>query len=108
MDSTLDDRLRALSHGHRRRTLLALLDGDSNGAGFDASGRIEPADGDRDAACELRHVHLPMLADMKFIDWSRTDGDVTRGPRFDEIEPLLAVLSENRERLSVDGALEFE
>ena len=37
----------------------------------------------------MHHVHLPMLADYGFIEWTPGDEKVTRGPEFDRIEEVL-------------------
>nr|WP_233510394.1 MULTISPECIES: hypothetical protein [unclassified Haloferax] len=52
---------------------------------------------------ELFHIHLPKLADAGFVEWNRHRGSVARGPRFDEIEPLLRFLDENAGELSAGG-----
>jgi len=31
-----------------------------------------------------------MLADAGYVEWDRESGQVRRGPRFDEVEPLVA------------------
>jgi len=51
----------------------------------------------------MQHVHLPKLADHGFIDWDQDAQRVTKGPQFDEIEPLLTVLSENQDVLPDRG-----
>jgi hypothetical protein len=51
----------------------------------------------------MQHVHLPKLADHGFIDWDQDTQRVTKGPQFDEIEPLLTVLSENQDVLPDRG-----
>jgi len=51
----------------------------------------------------MQHVHLPKLADHGFIDWDQDTQRVTKGPQFDEIEPLLTVLRENHDVLSDRG-----
>lgn len=48
---------------------------------------------------ELYHAHLPKLASEDFIDWDRKTGTITRGPKFEEICPLLTLLEEHEEKL---------
>lgn len=43
---------------------------------------------------ELRHVHLPKLADEGYIEWEMDTGDISKGSRFTEIEPFLQLLVE--------------
>ncbi|WP_415379913.1 hypothetical protein [Halosimplex sp. TS25] len=47
----------------------------------------------------LHHVHLPKLAEADVVEWHRDRDVVTRGARFDDVEPTLAVLAENASRL---------
>jgi len=51
---------------------------------------------------QLHHVHLPKLADQELIEWDRDSQTVTRGSRFDEIEPVLRLLADNPERFPDD------
>lgn len=45
----------------------------------------------------LHHTHLPKLEAANIIEID--DGVIRRGPNWDEIEPLLTIIDENRERL---------
>lgn len=45
----------------------------------------------------LHHVHLPKLADYGFIRWNRDAHVITKGPRFDEIRPVLELLIDQQE-----------
>ncbi|WP_306054439.1 hypothetical protein [Natronococcus wangiae] len=47
---------------------------------------------------ERQHVHLPKLADCGFIERSPNGDAVERGARFEEIRPLLELLTDYRER----------
>ena len=49
----------------------------------------------------LYYVHLPKLADYGFIEWDRDAHVVTKGPRFDEMKPLLELLIDQQEEGSV-------
>lgn len=48
---------------------------------------------------ELRHVHLPKLADMGFIEWNRQSGTVSKGPNWEEIASLLQLIYEHPDEL---------
>ncbi|WP_225316363.1 MULTISPECIES: hypothetical protein [Haloferax] len=48
---------------------------------------------------ELFHLHLPKLDGSGFIMWDRESGSIARGPRFDEIEPMLHLLNQNSSKL---------
>ena len=45
---------------------------------------------------EFHHVHLPELAAAGLVRFDRRRDELTRGPRFDEIRPLLARADERR------------
>lgn len=95
-ETSSDGCLGAIGHVERRRLLLALLDGTSDGDRTVAFDQL-----DSDAATEslkpsMHHVHLPKLEVSGFIDTDRQQRSVTRGPRFDEIRPLLELLDDNR------------
>lgn len=48
---------------------------------------------------ELHHVHLPKLADAGYIEHDRETGEVRRGPKFDEIAPLLQLMANHPDEL---------
>lgn len=93
---TTDETFAQLTDVHRRRLLVALL----------SAPRVDPAevvaDADGDAATRLAHVHLPKLDDAGFVDWDPDDDEVSRGPRFGAIRPLLELLAENPSALPPD------
>ena len=82
-----DDLFDALADSQRRRILAELLDHNPRDASVVSEGNTEEKR-ERELI-RNHHVHLPKLDDYGFIDWDRSDGVVTRGPRFDEIEVAL-------------------
>lgn len=90
---TVDEQLHALSRVERRRCLLALFETPADDGGL----RVDTAWGERargtDTELVLSAVHLPVLSDAGLIEWDQTAGVVRRGPRFERVEPLLAVLA---------------
>lgn len=97
----LDDMLLALADRHRRRILLALLDGDPQSIDDIAVPRGERADDAelKHRQVHLLHNHLPHLAEAGLVRWKRGTGTVEKGPRFDEIRPLLELLEDHRETI---------
>ncbi len=85
-----------LSHVERRRCLLTLLDADTP---VEMATAVEGKSPLTDRRAALRDVHLPRLAAAGLVDWDPGTRLVGRGPAFDEIEPLLRYLDDNRERL---------
>lgn len=53
----------------------------------------EIADVDEDLL-RLYNVHLPKLAEYRFVEWNRDDCTVAPGPRFDELVPVLELLDD--------------
>ena len=100
---TLDEQLSVLSNRHRRRLLMALAQRTPQPDRLAPSRALAADGGGEDQTIAVQHVHLPKLADHGFIDWDQDAHRVTKGPRFDEIEPLLTVLSENQEVLPDGG-----
>ena len=96
-----------LSDDVRRRLLLLLRDEEplelpdavlSRGGGVSANlGGSGIDEGRRRQVIETRlhHVHLPKLVSTGVVTWNRQAGTAARGPRYDEIEPLLGVLASN-------------
>lgn len=85
-----DERFASLAHPLRQRILLALLDHEPAlnvpedlGDGRDDLGALQDV---------LYHVHLPILAATGYVEWDRRGGVITRGSRFDEVEPLLCFI----------------
>ena len=48
----------------------------------------------------LLHTHLPKLDECGYIEWDRDAGELSEGPRFDEVAPLFELFEEHSERLS--------
>lgn len=93
----------ALAERDRRELLVELLDTESHDVST-VSGvpwEIEESDEEMIRKC---HVHLPKLADYGFIEWNREEDVVTRGPRFDELQPLLEHVIDQRDELLVESS----
>lgn len=88
----------ALASPRRRRIMFALLD-----CGPDETISIEPeadlfdCSDPRTLRVELRHVHLPHLAQHDFVDWRRDSEEIAPGPAFGPIREPLAVLRQYAE-----------
>ncbi|MFO7925841.1 MAG: DUF7344 domain-containing protein [Halobacteriota archaeon] len=96
-----DDRLyRALAATERRRLLYLLLDGGERRieelatvlTGWDATetGTMGTGDDRERTLVELRHVHLPLLADFGLVEYDRQRGTVD----VESVDPLLEELLE--------------
>lgn len=51
---------------------------------------------------QLTHTHLPKLDDMGYIVWDRDHGTIVKGPNWEEIEPVVRLLSDNRDQIPTD------
>jgi hypothetical protein len=96
-----------LSHEYRRRILIAVAqdnprDEDDITSETIADEHEEDGDGLELLKQQFYHTHLPKLADAGFIDWDRDSGIITRGPRFEEIEPLLRLMHDHQDELPDD------
>lgn len=86
----------ALTDGHRRRLLVALVD--HNPQTTTEPARV-PQESPAEVQVRMHHVHLPKLADYGFVEWDRDERVVIKGPRFDEIEPVLELMVDHRDEL---------
>ncbi|WP_255193411.1 ArsR family transcriptional regulator [Natronobeatus ordinarius] len=95
-----DRHLWAIGHVQRRRLLLTLL--------REPQIQLDDLNMSEEQKemllVEVKHAHLPKLADGGFIDWVPGNGCVERGPEFEAVEPLLRLLHDHRADLP-DGWL---
>lgn len=86
----------AMANEHRRRLLLTLAeDNPEDGAVVRVPDDVAASEEDlQTLETKLHHVHLPMLADGEFIEWNRETCAVRKGPRFEDIYPMVELLSE--------------
>lgn len=95
----IDVALETLAHIHRRRILVSLLsDSRDSDTQLDVD-EVELDTEDPDRTVELVHVHLPKLEQHGYIEWDRDANEVSPGPQFTEIESMLELLHDNRDRL---------
>lgn len=94
MIQNLNDAFKTLANPERRQFLLALA---ADTPRQDPSAdRMEAG---REYRVRMSHVHLPMLEAAEIIERCEDDREITRGPEFDEIRPLLQVVDENTNRV---------
>jgi len=100
-----DQVLSVLAHPYRRELLIALIG--HNPQADDDLDPLELLGGNEDpdvTEVELRHVHLPKLEDEGYIQWNTDTGEISKGPNWDEIAPLLELMYTHRDELP-DGWL---
>jgi hypothetical protein len=84
----------ALSAEPRRQLIVSLLDAPPNQSVSlpeSATNPNIPADPEQ-LRLELSHRHLPMLADLGFLEWERDPLIASRGPKFDEVAVVFNAL----------------
>lgn len=96
----LDTQLAVVASAERRQILTALRE--KNPRQISEFAHVESSQLTDDTRLRLHHVHLPKLEAHGFITWDPDSQTLTRGPQFDEIEPLLQVLHRNRDDLPVE------
>ena len=96
--SIRDRQFDALADVRRRRLLFALEERNPRSDGPPLDRGLSPDALERERLL-LRHVHLPKLDAYGYVSWDREAHQVTKGPRFDELRPLLAFLREHADDL---------
>lgn len=97
----------ALAHPYRRRLLVAMLRADRHGVAYPNPLEFAPVvrrDPGKSRRIAMTHNHLPKLDDMGIVEWDRETEKLSKGPAWDEIEPLLRWMEHNRDELP-DGWL---
>lgn len=103
--SRVDDLFEALSNPYRRQLLVALVDHNPQ-----HDGDPDPLDLVSDDVehgvleIHLFHSHLPKLEEMGFITWDRRTREISKGPNWADIEPLITLIHDHQEELP-DGWL---
>jgi hypothetical protein len=59
--------------------------------------RVEQGADRQAVALRFHHVHLPKLTELGYVAWDQSTGTVRPGPAFDELEPLLAVVTDDEQ-----------
>jgi hypothetical protein len=99
----MDEVFKALANVYRRRLLVALIEHNPQ-----RDSVVVPEDIDEgEQALEtlqtkFYHHHLPLLEDAGFIRWKQDTHEVIKGPRFDEIRPLLELMRDHADELPDD------
>ena len=95
----VDRILESMSHRHRRLILL-LLKEETIETTDDVMARGNS--GLETSEIQLTHNHLPKLEDAGYLEWDWDTGEISKGPRFDEIEPLLELIENHADELPSD------
>ncbi|WP_255169216.1 DUF7344 domain-containing protein [Natrononativus amylolyticus] len=88
-----------LANKHRRRLLTELLHSRGDGSICVPEEVVDEEQTLENADVALRHQHLPLLEEAQFVRWNTDTQTVERGAKFDEICPLLTLLTANSQTL---------
>ncbi|WP_367175236.1 DUF7344 domain-containing protein [Haloarcula rubripromontorii] len=94
--------MNTLANVQRRKILVRLLDHNPQD---DTPVVVDDSEQDQDAIerlISMQHVHLPKLEEYGFIEWDRDSHEVRKGPKFNEIQPLLELLVSHSDELPDD------
>ncbi len=92
----IDQVFESLGNRRRRLVLLALKRGSVE---TEADVMVRGGNETASAEIELYHNHLPKLAEAGYIEWDPDTGEISEGPRFDEVEPLLELIERHADEL---------
>jgi hypothetical protein len=99
-DPSLDRVFDALSHPYRRRILMLVSEHNPRDEDEFSVEDLATEDDDLELlTTELYHAHLPKLVDAGYIDWDEDTHTIRRGPNFDEIGPLLRLMTDHQDEL---------
>lgn len=96
---TFDDALDALAHVQRRKLLVSLLEHNPQDGDPVVVGASESEVDALESLTAMNHVHLPKLVEYGFVEWDREHNEVSKGPEFVEIRPLLELLDDHADEL---------
>lgn len=94
----IDDHFGALADPLRRRLLVNLLEHDPQEELDPESVHVGEQELER-FRTKMFHVHLPKLDGTDIVQWNRDANEIVKGPRFDEIQPLLSLIDAHADEL---------
>lgn len=96
----IDEALAALANPYRRQLLLALLaENPQADTDPDPLDLVDSPDEPDTLAVELYHTHLPRLEAMGVIEWDKEAGEISKGPDWDSVAPLLVLIDDHLDEL---------
>lgn len=87
-----DEILDTLSHPIRRRLLFSLYEQGQDASELSLHRVSGLAFEEENTQAALSHVHLPKLAEKGYVRYDGDEHTITKGPEWDQIEPLLRLV----------------
>ncbi|SDE70917.1 DUF7344 domain-containing protein [Halorientalis regularis] len=100
-EDTWERLLTAISDPYRRQLLVALLDHNPQDD-TDLDPLDVVAETERESTVlesELVHTHLPKLDTMEIVEWDRDTGEISTGPEWNQVAPILELIHDHRDEL---------
>jgi len=99
----MNEYFEALANVYRRRLLVSLLEHNPQRDNVAVPEDVHKGEKALEVLqIEFHHSHLPRLEEAGFIGWNRDTHEVVKGPRFDEIRPLLELMQNHADELPDD------
>lgn len=95
MDRLLD----TLGKRYRRMLLVMLRHGEVDSI---SDVMVRGSEDGQEVRLRLVHTHLPRLEEDGYIEWDRETETISKGPHFEEIEPLLELIETHADELPPD------
>lgn len=93
----------ALSDPLRRRVLFQIYDLQGEAADeVEIDELIGGSEAAGDMLIKFHHIHLPKLESAGFIDWDPDTRAVRKGPHYEQVHPLLDLLTTHADELPYD------
>lgn len=67
-----------------------------------AAGAVPKPPSERELEIRLHHVDIPKLEAHELVEWDADGQTISKGPRFERVEPSVELIVENPDRFPVD------
>lgn len=95
----VDSVLNALESPYRRQLLVALSNHNPQDDDCDPLNLLSVTEEAAVLESALVDSHLPKLDEMGYISWDQTTNEISKGPDWDEIAPVLKVMVKHKNDL---------